>query len=199
MPQQSGSQKPQSPLSGTRAPLRVGIILAEHFTLSAFAVFIDHLRLAADILRRLSLEGHVANRRAHCHQFEDSLASSVACMLTISTPLSLHPFGGRRLFLGDFEVLQFVRVGLHGGFMDFWRTLQVLRRRWYVLGPALLISAALTVLTFASIPTRYESTGVLVLTSPSTGAKFSESTRPEDVVHVNPRESPGAASRARPG
>ena len=31
-----------------RTPLRVGIILAEHFTLSAFAVFIDHLRLAAD-------------------------------------------------------------------------------------------------------------------------------------------------------
>ncbi|HEX4268021.1 MAG TPA: GlxA family transcriptional regulator [Steroidobacteraceae bacterium] len=31
-----------------RPPLRVGIILAEHFTLSAFAVFIDHLRLAAD-------------------------------------------------------------------------------------------------------------------------------------------------------
>ena len=32
----------------SRLPLRVGIILAEHFTLSAFAVFIDHLRLAAD-------------------------------------------------------------------------------------------------------------------------------------------------------
>jgi transcriptional regulator GlxA family with amidase domain len=32
----------------TRVPLRVGVILAEHFTLSAFAVFIDHLRLAAD-------------------------------------------------------------------------------------------------------------------------------------------------------
>jgi len=31
-----------------RAPLRVGIILADHFTLSAFALFIDHLRLAAD-------------------------------------------------------------------------------------------------------------------------------------------------------
>ena len=28
--------------------LRVGIVLAEHFTLSAFAVFVDHLRLAAD-------------------------------------------------------------------------------------------------------------------------------------------------------
>jgi transcriptional regulator GlxA family with amidase domain len=31
-----------------RRPLRVGVILAHHFTLSAFAVFIDHLRLAAD-------------------------------------------------------------------------------------------------------------------------------------------------------
>src|SRR5271154_5274459 len=31
-----------------RVPLRVGVILAQHFTLSAFAVFIDHLRLAAD-------------------------------------------------------------------------------------------------------------------------------------------------------
>src|ERR1700751_2273991 len=29
-------------------PLRVGVVLAHHFTLSAFAVFIDHLRLAAD-------------------------------------------------------------------------------------------------------------------------------------------------------
>src|SRR3977135_4747287 len=48
MVQQSGSQKPHSPLSGTRVPLRVGIILAEHFTLSAFAVFIPPLRLAAD-------------------------------------------------------------------------------------------------------------------------------------------------------
>src|SRR5580693_6742021 len=33
---------------GSRPPLRVGVILAHHFTLSAFAVFIDHLRLAAD-------------------------------------------------------------------------------------------------------------------------------------------------------
>jgi transcriptional regulator GlxA family with amidase domain len=32
----------------SRPPLRVGVILAHHFTLSAFAVFIDHLRLAAD-------------------------------------------------------------------------------------------------------------------------------------------------------
>jgi len=33
---------------GSRPPLRVGIILAHRFTLSAFAVFVDHLRLAAD-------------------------------------------------------------------------------------------------------------------------------------------------------
>src|ERR1700745_1790211 len=31
-----------------RPSLRVGVILAHNFTLSAFAVFIDHLRLAAD-------------------------------------------------------------------------------------------------------------------------------------------------------
>jgi transcriptional regulator GlxA family with amidase domain len=33
---------------GSRPPLSVGIILADHFTLSPFAVFVDHLRLAAD-------------------------------------------------------------------------------------------------------------------------------------------------------
>jgi transcriptional regulator GlxA family with amidase domain len=48
MPHSLGSQKPSSPDRAIRPPLRVGIILAEHFTLSAFAVFIDHLRLAAD-------------------------------------------------------------------------------------------------------------------------------------------------------
>lgn len=31
-----------------RPPLRVGVVLAHQFTLSAFAVFVDHLRLAAD-------------------------------------------------------------------------------------------------------------------------------------------------------
>jgi transcriptional regulator GlxA family with amidase domain len=41
----SGEPRPQRP---ARPVLRIGILLAEHFTLSAFAVFIDHLRLAAD-------------------------------------------------------------------------------------------------------------------------------------------------------
>ncbi len=47
MLQPSGPRK--AVLDGLQRPsLRVGIILAEHFTLSAFAVFVDHLRLAAD-------------------------------------------------------------------------------------------------------------------------------------------------------
>ena len=48
MPHSLGSQKLSPPERAMRPSLRVGIILAEHFTLSAFAVFIDHLRLAAD-------------------------------------------------------------------------------------------------------------------------------------------------------
>src|SRR5580692_8458170 len=48
MPQSGGGLKATSGVRATREPLRVGVILAEHFTLSAFAVFVDHLRLAAD-------------------------------------------------------------------------------------------------------------------------------------------------------
>ena len=48
MPQSGGGLKATSSTRVARDPLRVGVILAEHFTLSAFAVFIDHLRLAAD-------------------------------------------------------------------------------------------------------------------------------------------------------
>ncbi len=43
-----GQTHVQDPKPTGRTPLRVGIILAENFTLSAFALFIDHLRLAAD-------------------------------------------------------------------------------------------------------------------------------------------------------
>lgn len=43
----TGVRKP-APEALQRPSLRVGIILAEHFTLSAFGVFVDHLRLAAD-------------------------------------------------------------------------------------------------------------------------------------------------------
>jgi len=42
------TEHPPSNRPAAAAPLRVGVLLAERFTLSAFAVFIDHLRLAAD-------------------------------------------------------------------------------------------------------------------------------------------------------
>ena len=48
MTHSNGSQRAASGERGARPPLRVGVILAQNFTLSAFAVFIDHLRLAAD-------------------------------------------------------------------------------------------------------------------------------------------------------
>jgi len=48
MAQSNGGVKVSPVARVAREPLRVGVILAEHFTLSAFAVFIDHLRLAAD-------------------------------------------------------------------------------------------------------------------------------------------------------
>ena len=48
MPHSSTMQRIPPVGRGSRPPLRVGIVLAHHFTLSAFAVFIDHLRLAAD-------------------------------------------------------------------------------------------------------------------------------------------------------
>jgi len=48
MAQSNGGLKVSPTTRVVREPLRVGVILAEHFTLSAFAVFIDHLRLAAD-------------------------------------------------------------------------------------------------------------------------------------------------------
>src|SRR5690242_765016 len=47
MPQSDENRRVQTSLRDGPA-LRVGVILADHFTLSAFAVFIDHLRLAAD-------------------------------------------------------------------------------------------------------------------------------------------------------
>jgi len=47
MKQSIGPKKTLS-LSQQRPPLRVGIVLAERFTLSASAMFVDRLRVAAD-------------------------------------------------------------------------------------------------------------------------------------------------------
>jgi hypothetical protein len=53
--------------------------------------------------------------------------------------------------------------------MDFWKTLLVLLKRWYVALPVFAISIGAAGGVYASMPMHYESTGVIVLTSPSSG------------------------------
>lgn len=54
--------------------------------------------------------------------------------------------------------------------MDFWKTLGVLLRRWYVSVPVLLVSLVLGGGVFLKTPTQYQSTGTMVLTAPTAGA-----------------------------
>lgn len=49
--------------------------------------------------------------------------------------------------------------------MDFWKTILVLLRRWYVAVPVLLLSLGSAAAIYASVPLRYESHGITVLTS----------------------------------
>lgn len=70
--------------------------------------------------------------------------------------------------------------------MDFWGTVRVLRRRWYIALPAVLLTGILALYVYVTVPTRYESSGVLVLTSPAAGGRYTANTKPEDVVRVNP-------------
>ncbi|MEU4742527.1 hypothetical protein AB0G02_18985, partial [Actinosynnema sp. NPDC023658] len=70
--------------------------------------------------------------------------------------------------------------------MDFWGAVRTLRRRWYIALPAAITAVAVAAGVFLSIPTRYQSSGVMVLTSPSAGGTFSEKISPEDAVRVNP-------------
>ncbi|KOX24740.1 hypothetical protein ADK67_17170 [Saccharothrix sp. NRRL B-16348] len=70
--------------------------------------------------------------------------------------------------------------------MDFWGAVRTLRRRWYIALPAAVTAVAVAAGVFLSIPTRYQSSGVMVFTSPSAGGSFSENISPEDAVRVNP-------------
>ena len=78
-----GFQRAASMDRGARQPLRVGVILAQHFTLSAFAVFIDHLRLAAD-------EGD----RSRPLHVQWSIMASRAESVPASCGVSLEPTSG---------------------------------------------------------------------------------------------------------
>ena len=53
--------------------------------------------------------------------------------------------------------------------MDFWRTLLVLVRRWYITVPAFLATLALAAAAYTAVPLQYQSVSVLVLTTPLTG------------------------------
>lgn len=70
--------------------------------------------------------------------------------------------------------------------MDFWRTLLVLVRRWYVVLPAFLATVGGTGALYLSTPDVYVSHSVLVLTSPLTGP--SQPANPEEHPNgvVNP-------------
>jgi len=54
--------------------------------------------------------------------------------------------------------------------MDFWKTIGVLLRRWYVSVPVFVVSLALGGGVFFKTPTQYEATGTMVLTAPTAGA-----------------------------
>lgn len=70
--------------------------------------------------------------------------------------------------------------------MDFWGALRVLRRRWYIAVPSAVVAVAIAAAVFLSIPTRYQSSGVMVLTTPAAGGTFSEKVSPQDAVRINP-------------
>lgn len=65
--------------------------------------------------------------------------------------------------------------------MDFWKTMGVLLRRWYVAVPVFVLSVLLAGGVFVAVPTQYESTGTIVLTPPTDGG----------IVATNPKDATG--------
>ncbi|HEX3647397.1 MAG TPA: hypothetical protein VHV49_03160 [Pseudonocardiaceae bacterium] len=65
--------------------------------------------------------------------------------------------------------------------MDFWKTMGVLLRRWYVSVPVFVLSVVLAGGVFFAVPTEYESTGTIVLTPPTDGG----------IVATNPKQATG--------
>jgi hypothetical protein len=69
--------------------------------------------------------------------------------------------------------------------MDFWQTVLVVFRRWYVTVPAFLGALGVAALVYGSVPTQYVSTSVLLLTTPRTGP-----TEQVDAKHPNAITNP---------
>jgi hypothetical protein len=65
--------------------------------------------------------------------------------------------------------------------MDFWQTILVVFRRWYVALPAFLLSILGALAVYTSVPKVYVSGSVLVLTQPITGSSQpADQTKPRD-------------------
>jgi hypothetical protein len=56
--------------------------------------------------------------------------------------------------------------------MDFWQTVLVLFRRWYVAAPAFLLAAGAAVGIYLTVPVTYSSSAVLVLDQPLAGGSL---------------------------
>lgn len=82
--------------------------------------------------------------------------------------------------------------------MDFWGTVVVLFRRWYVTLTAFALAVGATLAVYASIPTVYVSTAVLVLTIPTTGGSVQQ-TVPSRSYGASPPSRLGALAGATPG
>lgn len=68
--------------------------------------------------------------------------------------------------------------------MDFWSTVQVVFRRWYVALPAFLLSILLAFAVYSSVKKVYVSGSVLVLTQPLTGAlQPADQSKPRDLMN----------------
>lgn len=66
--------------------------------------------------------------------------------------------------------------------MDFWKTIKVLLRRWYVAVPVLLLSLGGAGVVFLSVSPEYESTGTDLLTVPKAGATLDPS-KPAGIIN----------------
>lgn len=53
--------------------------------------------------------------------------------------------------------------------MDFWQTVLVLVRRWYITVPAFFATIGIAAAAYFALPVQYESGSVLVITTPLTG------------------------------
>lgn len=68
--------------------------------------------------------------------------------------------------------------------MDFWKTIKVLLRRWYVALPVLVLSLGTAGVVFATVPPQYESTGTDLLTVPKAGATVTnDPSKPAGIIN----------------